>query len=215
MLIPISLAQRCEEGAANTRKPSKWTAYAQCCRERNNIALKWQYVKIAINYKNTPPRAQKFSEDTVHAPSKRASVTKHHANKVDCVLGAQLFHDMQAMDLDGSSTDAKISCGFLAGSGGYDLVQYIAFALRGATAGGEGLGWRIAAEGTPAIDCLTHTRDHCVSPDLLFQEIISAVFDRLDCGRDVAAARHDEDRRRIVPSVEFLEDIQSGFSGHK
>jgi hypothetical protein len=63
MLIPISLAQRCEEGTANTRKPSKWTAYAQCCRERNNIALKWQYVKIAINYKNTRT-APKFGEDS-------------------------------------------------------------------------------------------------------------------------------------------------------
>src|SRR6202040_1380524 len=127
---------------------------------------------------------------------------------------------MQAMDLDGSPADTKISCRFLAGSGGYDLVQYIAFALRETTAGSEGLGQRFAAgfpipAWTPALDCLTHTRDHCVSPDLLFQEIISAVFDRLDCGRDVAAARHDEDRRRIVPSVEFLEDIQSGFSGHK
>src|ERR1700730_10237966 len=115
---------------------------------------------------------------------------------------------MQAMDLDGSPTDTKISCRFLAGSGGYDLVQYIAFTLREATAGGEGLGCRFAGfpvpPWTPVTDCLTHTRYHCVSPYLLFQEIISAVFDRRDCGRDVAAARHDEDRRRIVPSVEFL-----------
>src|ERR1700730_6359778 len=53
MLIPISLAQRCEEGTANTRKPSTWTADAQCYRERDNIALKWQYVKITTSYKNT------------------------------------------------------------------------------------------------------------------------------------------------------------------
>jgi EAL domain-containing protein (putative c-di-GMP-specific phosphodiesterase class I) len=78
-------------------------------------------------------------------PSWGTSVAQHHANEIHRILRAQLFHDMQTMDLDGPPANSKISCRLLAGSGGYDLIEHVAFALREPVAGGEGWQRRFTA----------------------------------------------------------------------
>src|SRR5205085_888264 len=46
------------------------------------------------------------------------------------------------------------------------------------------------------------------------EEIERAILDRLDRHRDIAGARDDEDRRRVMLRVEVLEDIEPGLTRH-
>src|SRR5215468_740198 len=96
------------------------------------------------------------------------------------------------MDLDGPPANTKISCRFLARRGGYNLAQHVAFALRKPIRTGEEMGEAIAAglritPRVPVIDRLAHARDHCGSPEPLFQKINGAVLYCLDCRWDVTA----------------------------
>src|ERR1700730_8023828 len=54
----------------------------------------------------------------------------HDPDQVGGIPGAELFHDVGAMILDGARADPKVASGLLVGSAGGELLQHFALAPR-------------------------------------------------------------------------------------
>src|ERR1044071_1853802 len=63
-------------------------------------------------------------------------------------------------------------------------------------------------------DGVADAGDDFAAPERLFDEVQRAVLDGIDRHRDVAAARHDENRDRIVLGVELLQNVEPRFAGN-
>ena len=59
-----------------------------------------------------------------------------------------------------------------------------------------------------------HARHHGRRIERLLEEIERPILDRLDRHRNIADAGDDEDRRRVLLCVEFLQDIEPRLARH-
>src|ERR1700688_2044087 len=144
---------------------------------------------------------------------------QHDPYEIDGIFGAELLHDVLAMHLDRSSAYSEISGGFLIRGGGRYPTQHLDF-----PAGELVTTWKVLPfdfgslvlllAACPSGDPPVHTLDDRARVGLLFDEIIRAVFDRLDGARIIAAAGYDENRRRVFCGVELFQSVQPGWPGH-
>src|SRR6266849_9722935 len=121
------------------------------------------------------------------------------------------------MILDRARTDSKLAPGFLVGSAGRELLQYLAFAARQRFASGKmhrcdirrGI-LRLPTSIGP--DRLIEPVNDFAAPERFFDEVERTVLDRADRHGDIALPGDHEDRRRIILAVKFLQDVEAGFT---
>jgi hypothetical protein len=140
--------------------------------------------------------------------------TQHDVNEVDCILGAELLHDMLAMGFDRSTAYSEDPRGFLIRRARHDLRQHLDLPAREKGAPGKMTpsDFRrrvLLLSACPSCNRLTHTGNDRSRIRLLFYIITRAIFDRLDRDRNVSARGDDKDRRRIIRGIELFEDVQS------
>ena len=147
-----------------------------------------------------------------------AAFAHHDADEVGGVARADLLHQVGAMHLDGARADAELAAGLLVGGAVDDLAEDVLLAPAQRLAPGkiEPLGLARVFAGLlqrARLDRGFDPRDHVAAAEWFFDEVQRAVPDRVDRHCDVAVARHDEDRHRVILRVELLEDVEAGFAG--
>src|ERR1700685_3858041 len=140
--------------------------------------------------------------------------TQHDVNELNCILGAELLHNVLAMRFDRSTAYSKGLRGFLIRRARHNLRQNLDLPAGQKGAPGKMTPSdfrrrvRLLSAG-PSGNRLTHTGDDRSDIGLLFYKIARAIFDRLDRDRNVTAGRDDKNRRRIIRGIELFEDVQS------
>src|SRR5882762_1837502 len=134
-----------------------------------------------------------------------AALAQHDADEIGGILGTELFHDARAVHFDCARADTEFATRLLVGGPGGDLAEHIALARGEKIVPGKCLRYAFATLGAPrpGLDGLAHPRHHGTGVEWLLDEIKRAVLDRLHRHRNIANARYDEDRRRVLLRVQF------------
>src|SRR5215207_259924 len=119
------------------------------------------------------------------------------------------------MNLDGARADPKPSGRFFVRFALQKTTENVLFSARQWLASGEiqRLDVLRGARRPPpgrGVDRLANTRDDVAAAERLLDKIKRSVLDGVHRHGDVALAGHDEDGRRIILGVEFLQKVDAG-----
>src|SRR5580692_9226066 len=135
-----------------------------------------------------------------------ASFSDGNTNEIGGVLGAELGHDVGAVDLDGSRTDSEVLRGLLIRRGCNYLGKNLCLAQRQwltARKFHSQIFTAVAVHSIlrPSTDNLTNAFQNGSQRERLFDKIESAIFYRLDGRWNGRHARHYNDRGGVVVSM--------------